>query len=238
MAPNARNRNVVVRNIERTPLDVVDRLAGIGTATVHEAIGRRGYVGADITPIQQGTKVAGNAVTVLSHPGDNIMIHAAVEVCTEGDILVVVNTAPSTHGMFGDLLASSLMARGVRGLVIDAGVRDTADLRAMGFPVWSRHVSCQGTVKATPGSVNVAVVLGGVTVHPGDVICADDDGVVAVGRQEAVWGLEKSNERLAQEETTRGRLQSGELGLDIYGLREKILDLGVDFVESIDDPGT
>lgn len=235
MAPNARNRNVVVRNIERTPLDVVDRLAGIGTATVHEAIGRRGYVGPDITPIQQGIKVAGNAVTVLSHPGDNIMIHAAVEVCAEGDILIVVNTAPSTHGMFGDLLASSLMARGVRGLVMDAGVRDTADLRAMGFPVWSRHVSCQGTVKATPGSVNVAVVLGGVTIHPGDVICADDDGVVAVGREEAAWGLEQSSERLAKEEATRGRLEAGELSLDMYGLRGKLLDLGVHYVNSIDD---
>lgn len=235
MHPTARNPHVVVRNIERTALDIVDQLATVGTATVHEAIGRRGYVGADITPIQQGVKIAGNAVTVLSHPGDNIMIHAAVEVCTEGDVLVVVNTAPSTHGMFGDLLASSLMARGVRGLIIDAGVRDTADLREMQFPVWSRHVSCQGTVKATPGSVNVPVVLGGVTINPGDVVCADDDGVVAVGRDEASWGLDRSNERLAKEEATRGRLQAGELGVDMYGLRQALLDLGVEYVDSIDD---
>lgn len=235
MNPNARNRHVVVRTIDRTPLPVVDQLAPIGTATIHEAIGRRGYVGPEITPIQQGVKVAGTAVTVLSHPGDNLMIHAAVEVCSEGDLLVVVNTAPSTHGMFGDLLASSLMARGVRGLVLDAGVRDTADLREMGFPVWSRYVSCQGTVKATPGSVNVPVVLGGVTINPGDVVCADDDGVVVVGRDEADWGLEMSNQRLAKEEATRRRLQDGELGLDFYGLREKILELGVEYVDSSDD---
>jgi len=231
MNPNARNRHVVVRTIERTPLEIIDQLAPVGTATVHEAIGRRGYVGPDITPIQQGTKIAGNAVTVLSHPGDNLMIHAAVEVCQAGDILVVVNTAPSTHGMFGDLLASSLMARGVRGLVIDAGVRDTADLREMGFPVWSRHVSCQGTVKATPGSVNVPVVMGGTTISPGDAVCADDDGVVVVGRDEAEWGLEKSNERLDKEEATRARLMAGELGVDFYGLRQTILDLGVEYLD-------
>ncbi|MCP5024952.1 MAG: 4-carboxy-4-hydroxy-2-oxoadipate aldolase/oxaloacetate decarboxylase [Actinomycetia bacterium] len=235
MNPNARNRHVVVRKIARAPLGTVDHLGSVGTATVHEAIGRRGYVGPDITPIQQGVKVAGTAVTVLSHPGDNLMIHAAVEVCQEGDILVVVNTAPSTHGMFGDLLASSLMARGVRGLVIDAGVRDTADLREMGFPVWSRHVSCQGTVKATPGSVNVPVVMGGLTIHPGDVVCADDDGVVVVGRHEAAWGLEKSNERLAREEASRQLLLAGELGVDFYGLRQTILDLGVEYVDSLDD---
>lgn len=235
MSANLRNRHVVVRTIDRAPLNVVDQLAPIGTATVHEAIGRRGYVGPEITPIQLGVKVAGTAVTVLSHPGDNLMIHAAVEVCSEGDLLVVVNTAPSTHGMFGDLLASSLMARGVRGLVLDAGVRDTADLREMGFPVWSRHVSCQGTVKATPGSVNVPVVMGGVTINPGDVVCADDDGVVVVERDEATWGLEMSNQRLAKEEATRDRLQAGELGVDFYGLREKILELGVEYVDSLDD---
>ena len=182
MSTNAHNRHVVVRSIERTQLEIVDQLAPIGTATVHEAIGRRGFVGPDIRPIQQDMRVAGTAVTVSSHPGDNIMIHAAIEVCQEGDILVVVNTAPSTHGMFGDLLATSLMARGVRGLVIDAGVRDTSELRAMGFPVWSKHVSCQGTVKATAGSVNVPVSLGGIIISPGDVVCADDDGVVIVER--------------------------------------------------------
>jgi 4-hydroxy-4-methyl-2-oxoglutarate aldolase len=225
------DRHLVVRTIERAPLDIVDQLAPIGTATVHEAIGRRGFVGPHIRPIQQDVKVAGTAVTVSSHPGDNIMIHAAIEVCGEGDILVVVNTAPSTHGMFGDLLATSLMARGVRGLVIDAGVRDTSDLRAMGFPVWTQHVSCQGTVKATPGSVNVPVGLGGIIVMPGDVICADDDGVVVVGRDEASWALDRSNERLAKEAATRAQLEAGVLGLDLYGLRAKLVDLGVEYID-------
>ena len=222
---------MVVRSIERAPLDVVDQLAPIGTATVHEAIGRRGYVGTELRPIQTDVRVAGNAVTVLSHPGDNMMIHAAVEVCEPGDLLVVVTTAPSTHGMFGDLLATSLMSRGVRGLVIDAGVRDTVDLREMGFPVWTRHVGCQGTVKNTAGSVNVPITLGGLAVNPGDVICADDDGVVVVDRLEAEWALERSNERLAKEEVTRARLEAGELGLDFYGLRQKLVDLGVEWVD-------
>ncbi len=228
-------RHVVVRSIERAPLDVVDQLAPIGTATVHEAIGRRGYVGPEITPIQRDARVAGTAVTVLSHPGDNMMIHAAVEVCQPGDVLVVVTTAPSTHGMFGDLLASSLMAKGVRGLVMDAAVRDTSDLREMGFPVWTRHVSCQGTVKATPGSVNVPVVLGPEVINPGDVICGDDDGVVVVARAEAAWALEQSNARLEKEAGTRAKLEAGELGVDFYGLRQKIIDLGVTYVDTIDD---
>lgn len=233
--PNLHGRHVVVRTIDRAPLEVVDQLGPIGTATVHEAIGRRGFTGTDLHPIQQDVRVGGSAVTVLSHPGDNMMIHAAVEVCTPGDVLVVVTTAPSTHGMFGDLLASSLLTRGVRGLVIDAGVRDTADLRAMGFPVWARHVSCQGTVKNTPGSVNVPVVLGGITVNPGDVICADDDGVVVVPRIEAEWALEQSNARLAKEEATRARLQAGELGVDFYGLRDRIVGLGVEYVDRASD---
>jgi 4-hydroxy-4-methyl-2-oxoglutarate aldolase len=224
-------RHVIVRTIERADPSIIDGLAEMGTATVHEAIGRVGYVGPHITPIQQDARIAGSAITVLGHPGDNIMIHAAVETCRPGDVLVVVNTAPSTHGMFGDLLATSLMARGVRGLVIDAGVRDTMDLRAMGFPVWSQHVSCQGTVKNTPGSVNVPVVLGGVTVQPGDVVCADDDGVVVVERSEAAWALEQSRERLGKEAAMRTRLGSGELGVDIYGLRARLLDLGVVYVD-------
>ena len=224
-------RNVIVRTIERAQPDVIDELAAAGTATVHEAIGRVGYVGPHIVPIQQNTRIAGSAVTVLSHPGDNIMIHAAVEVCTPGDVLVVVNTAPSTHGMFGDLLATSLMAHGVRGLVIDAGVRDTMDLRSMGFPVWTQHVSCQGTVKNTPGSVNVPVVLGGVTVQPGDVVCADDDGVVVVPRVDAVWALDRSRERISKESATRVRLEAGELGLDFYGLRAKLAELGVEYLD-------
>jgi len=229
-----RNRHIVVRSVERAPLGTVDALAPIGTATVHEAIGRRGYLGADLRPIQTGARIAGTAVTVLSHPGDNIMIHAAVEVCQEGDILVVATTAPSTHGMFGDLLASSLQVRGVRGLVIDAGVRDTADLRDMDFPVWTRHVSCQGTVKATPGSVNVPVTIGGITITPGDVVCGDDDGVVLVERAEADWALERSLARLDKEEGTRVRLLAGEHGVDLYGLRAKLADLGVEYVDSLD----
>lgn len=224
-------RHVVVRTIERAPSADIAGLGDAGTATVHEAIGRRGYLGPELQPIQQGVKVAGSAVTVRSHPGDNIMIHAAVEVCQPGDLLVVANTAPSTHGMFGDLLASSLMSRGVVGLVMDAGVRDTMDLRAMGFWVWTRHVSCEGTVKASPGSVNVPISINGVIIEPGDVICADDDGVVAVPRAEAGWAVEKSKARLANEEAARARLSAGELGLDMYGLRRKLVDLGVEWIE-------
>ncbi|MFT4987548.1 MAG: 4-hydroxy-4-methyl-2-oxoglutarate aldolase [Acidimicrobiales bacterium] len=222
-------RHVVVRQIDRADSTTVDALAPIGTATVHEAIGRRGYLGTDLRPIQQDIGIAGSAVTVLSHPGDNMMLHAAVEVCQPGDVLVLATTAPSTHGMFGDLLATSLMVRGVRGLVIDAAVRDTADLRAMGFPVWTRHVSIQGTVKATPGSVNVPITLGGEIITPGDVICADDDGVVLVKRGEVEWALEQSQARLAKEEETRARLKAGELGVDFYGLRAKLADLGVEY---------
>ncbi len=225
------NRHIVKRTIERADLTVIDRLGEAGTATVHEAIGRVGYVGPHLRPIQHDTKIAGSAVTVSSHPGDNMMVHAAVEMCTDGDVLVVTNTAPSTHGMFGDLLATSLMARGVRGLVIDAGVRDTVELRAMGFPVWAQHVSCQGTVKSTPGSVNVPVILGGVTVNPGDVICADDDGVVVVARADADRALEQCEARLAKEATMRERLAAGELGVDVYGLRQKLIDLGVEYID-------
>lgn len=224
-------RHIVVTSIERAPRPTIDRLAPVGTATVHEAIGRRGYIGPHIRPIQQDVRIAGSAVTVLSHPGDNGMVHAAVERCEPGDVLVVANTAPSTHGMFGDLIATSLMHRGVRGLVIDAGVRDTADLREMGFPVWSQHVSCQGTVKSSPGSVNVPVRLGEQVVNPGDVICADDDGVVVVARDEAEWALARSEERLANEREARARLEAGELGLDFYGLRQKLASLGVEWVE-------
>lgn len=225
------NRHIIRRTIERADSKLVDALGEAGTATVHEAIGRVGYVGPHLQPIQQDIRIAGSAVTVLSHPGDNIMIHAAVEMCQEGDILVVTNTAPSTHGMFGDLLATSLMVRGVRGLVLDAGVRDTMDLRSMDFPVWSQHVSCQGTVKNTPGSVNVPVVLGGITVQPGDVICADDDGVVVVPRLDAGWAVQQSQARLATEENMRGVLESGELGVDVYGLRQKLIDMGVEYVD-------
>ena len=221
-------RHVVVRTIDRPDPVTVAALGALGTATVHEAIGRRGFAGPDLRPIQQGTRLAGPAVTVSCHPGDNLMVHAAVEVCREDDVLVVTTTAPSTHGMFGELLATSLMARGVRALVIDAGVRDTAELREMRFAVWARHVSCEGTVKASPGSVNVPVVLGGVLVSPGDVVCADDDGVVVVPAGEAEWALDLARRRVAREDATRARLAAGELGVDIYGLRAVLADLGVE----------
>ncbi|HKE72002.1 MAG TPA: 4-carboxy-4-hydroxy-2-oxoadipate aldolase/oxaloacetate decarboxylase [Acidimicrobiales bacterium] len=223
-------RHVVVRTIDRPDPEVVAALGECGTATVHEAMGRRGFAGPGLRPIQQGVRLAGPAVTVSCHPGDNLMVHAAVEVCREGDVLVVTTTAPSTHGMFGELLATSLVARGVRALVIDAGVRDTAELRDQGFPVWARHVSCEGTVKASPGSVNVPVVLGGTVVAPGDVVCADDDGVVVVGREGAAEALEQARRREAREDATRARLAAGELGLDIYGLRATLADLGVEYV--------
>lgn len=223
-------RHVVVRTIERPDRGIVEALGELGTATVHEAIGRRGFVGPHLRPIQQGVRLAGAAVTVSSHPGDNLMIHAAVEVCREGDVLVVTNTASSTHGMFGELLATSLLARGVRALVIDAGVRDTAELRRLGFAVWSQYVSCQGTVKASPGSVNVPVVLGGLLVNPGDVVCADDDGVVVVARHETARALELSRQRMAKEDDTRPRLAAGDLGIDIYGLRATLEALGVEYI--------
>lgn len=224
-------RHVVVRRIDRADPAVVDALGALGTATVHEAMSRRGFVGPHLRPIQQGARLAGSAITVRSAAGDNLMVHAAVEVCQAGDVLVVVHTAPSTHGMFGELLATSLMSRGVHALVTDAGVRDTAELRAMGFAVWSQHVSCEGTVKLSAGSVNVPVVLGGQVVQPGDVVCADDDGVVIVPRAEAATTLAAAQERVAREDTTRARLARGELGVDIYGLRRKLQELGVEEVE-------
>lgn len=228
-----KKRNVIVQSIDRADLEVAAAIGATGAATVHEAIGRRGYLGADLVARQSGARIGGTAVTVLSHPGDNLMIHAAVEVCQEGDVLVVATTAPSTHGMFGDLLATSLMSRGVQGLVIDAGVRDVGDLNEMGFGVWSRHVSCQGTVKATAGSVNVPVSIGGVVVNPGDVVAADDDGVVIVPRDEADWALELSNARIANEAETRSRLLAGELGVDFHGLRDKLESLGVEYIDTL-----
>lgn len=225
-------RHVVVRKIDRADPALAAELGGFGTATVHEALGRRGFAGPGLRPIQQGVRLAGTAVTVSSHPGDNLMVHAAVEVCQQGDVLVVAPTAPSTHGMFGELLATSLMARGVRALVVDAGVRDTAELRDMGFAVWARHVSCEGTVKASAGSVNVPVVVGGVVVRPGDVVCGDDDGVVVVPRDEAAWAVERSRSRVVREDATRSRLAAGALGLDLYDLRPTLAALGVHYVES------
>ena len=225
------DRHVVVRSIDRAAQADIEALAAYGTATVHEAIGRRGFLGPDVRPIQDGVSITGSAVTVSCHAGDNLMVHAAVEVCQSGDILVVTTTAPSTHGMVGELLATSLATRGVHGLVIGAGVRDTAELRAMRFPVWTRCVSCEGTVKASPGSVNVPVVLGGQVIEPGDVVCADDDGVVIVPRSEVAGAVALARARTDRETATRQRLAAGELGVDIYGLRATLAALGVESVD-------
>lgn len=223
--------HVVVRSIVRADADVLAGLAALGVSTVHEADERRGALDPAIRPIQRGTRIAGAAVTVSCPPGDNLMIHAAVEVCRPGDILVVTTTSPSTDGMIGELLATSLRAHGAIGLVTTAGVRDAAELRAMGFPVWARAVSPQGTVKASAGSVNVPVVCGGRSVSPGDAIVADDDGVVVVPRDRAGDVLSAARARAAGEDTKRVRLAAGELGVDMYGLRALLKDLGVTYVE-------
>lgn len=226
---------IVVREIERPDPGIVSELRNAGVATVHEAADRTGLMSASLRPIQDGTRIGGPAVTVLCPPGDNMMIHAAVEVVRPGDVLVVATTSRSTDGMFGELLATSLRHRGCAGLVIEAGVRDVADLREMAFGVWSAAIHAQGTVKATPGSVNVPIVCGGVSVHPGDVVVADDDGVVVVPKARATDVVAAADERLAKEEESRRRLETGELGLDFYRLRERLENLGVRWVETPDD---
>jgi 4-hydroxy-4-methyl-2-oxoglutarate aldolase len=226
--------SVIVTDIPRPPLALVDKLADYGVATGHEALGRTGFLGTRHRPIQSGVRIAGPAVTSLCWPGDNLMIHAAVEQCQPGDVLVVTTTSPSTDGMFGELLATSLQSRGVRGLVIDAGVRDVLELRDMGFPVWSAAVSAQGTVKSTAGCVNVPVVVGGQTIRPGDVIVADDDGVLCVPRDDVERAIELSQARIEKEAAARQAFQAGELGLDRYGLRDKLASLGVRYVTAED----
>ena len=221
----------IVRKISRPDPEAVKILGELGVATVHEAQGRTGLMTPYMRPIYPSARVAGPAVTVLCQSGDNLMIHAAVAVCQPGDVLVVTTGSDSTDGMFGDLLATSLMAHGVLGLIIDAGVRDVSELTAMDFPVWSRAISAQGTVKATAGSVNIPVVCAGAEVRPGDVVVGDMDGVVVVPRENAAEVAKASQARVAKEEKNRHSLRSGELGLDMYGLRNKLKELGVEWSE-------
>jgi len=223
-------RTVVVTDPPRADVEDAARLGEYGVATVHEALGRTGYLGPEFRPAWPGAGIGGTAVTVLCWPGDNLMIHVAVEQCRPGDVLVVATTSPSTDGLFGELFATALARRGVRGVVLACGVRDVADLRTMGFPAWSRAVSAQGTVKATAGAVNVPVVVGGQTVHPGDVVLADDDGVAVVPRADVGRALAASQARLEKEAASRAAFEEGELGLDRYGLRERLSDLGISYV--------
>jgi len=224
-------RHQVVRRIGRADAEVIRTLGRQGVATVHEAQGRTGLMRPYMRPVYPAARLAASAVTLSCQPGDNLMIHAAIEVCRPGDVLVVATTSESTDGMFGELLATSCQAYGIAGLIIDAGVRDVAELTGMDFPVWAKAISAQGTVKASPGSVNVEIVCAGAVVQPGDVIVADQDGVVVVQRQVADEVARLGAARIEKEQQSRKRLRAGELGIDFYGLRAKLAELGVEYID-------
>jgi 4-hydroxy-4-methyl-2-oxoglutarate aldolase len=223
-------RTVVVTDPPRADAGDAEKLGGFGVATVHEALGRVGYLGPEFRPAWPGARIGGTAVTVVCWPGDNLMIHVAVEQCRAGDVLVVATNSPSTDGLFGELFATALAHRGVHGVVLASGVRDVAELQEMGFPAWSRAISAQGSVKATAGAVNVPVVLGGQTICPGDVVVADDDGVMVVPRRDVPRALTASQARIDKEAASRAAFQRGELGLDRYGLRERLPEFGIEYV--------